>query len=84
MTINEILIETVGYASGILVLIAFLLNAYNFISSQSNIYRWLNIIGSLGLIIHTYVHHAYPSTIVNVVWIIVAITSLFRKPKITT
>jgi hypothetical protein len=46
------------------------------LSVQAKTYQALNIFGSFLLIINTAYHHAYPSTAVNVIWILIAIVSL--------
>lgn len=76
MNFLEIFIECVGWAGALLVLIAYYLISTNKTNPSQPIYHWLNILGAIGLIIHTIYNAAYPSAFVNIIWIGVAIYSL--------
>jgi len=71
-------VECCGWLGAMFVLIAYFLISTDKITSGSVLYQWLNIIGALGLIIHTIFNHAYPSAFVNIIWVGVAIYSLMR------
>lgn len=62
-----------------MVVIAYVLNICGKMDSQSFTYKWLNIIGSSMLIINTYYVGAYPSAVVNIIWVLVALYSLGKK-----
>jgi formate hydrogenlyase subunit 3/multisubunit Na+/H+ antiporter MnhD subunit len=74
----QILIECIGWLGATIVLIAFFLISTNRVDAHNKAYHWLNIVGAIGLIIHTTFNAAYPSAFVNIIWVIVAIYSLVK------
>lgn len=72
-------IEVLGYIAFVLILAAYALNIKGRIKSSSPIYIWFNLFGGLFFAINTYYHHAYPSAILNVIWVLIAVTSLLKK-----
>ena len=72
------LIEILGWVGSLLVLIAYALNINKKLSADSLTYYLLNILGSALLIINTAFHHAYPSMVVNVIWVIIPIVTIVR------
>lgn len=79
MSSLEIFIETLGWIASVLIVGSYALNLWGKIEANSNIYIWANIVGGLFFVINTYYHHAYPSTVVNTIWVIIAI-GLLLKP----
>lgn len=75
----NILQETLGWIGSACVLIAYFLNMRGKLRSDARTYIWLNLAGSLFLVMHTYIHGAIPSMVVNIVWAMVAIPALLRK-----
>jgi hypothetical protein len=39
---------------------------------------WANIVGGLFFVINTYFHRAYPSMVVNIIWVIIALVLLVK------
>lgn len=74
-------IDLVGWAGSILVLLAFGLNSTGRICAQSATYQWLNILGSIFLILNTFHYHAFPSMAVNIIWTLIALFSFFKTLK---
>ena len=74
-------IDIIGWLGSALIVIAYTLNMMGKMKADSFLYIILNIVGSAALIANTLFHDALPSTALNVVWIIIAIVALFRKPK---
>jgi hypothetical protein len=73
------IIDIIGWIGSALVVIAYALNMYKKLSSDSLAYYFMNIAGSACLILNTIYHNAIPSTVVNIVWIIIAIIALAKK-----
>ena len=73
------IIDIIGWIGSVLVVMAYGLNMYKKLDSDSLAYYSMNIAGSACLILNTIYHHAIPSTVVNVVWIIIAIIALAKK-----
>lgn len=67
-----------------MVIIAYGLNSYQKIKSDSIIFYVLNLVGGIFLIIYSVYYTAYANTFINVVWVIIAIPAiinLIRKKK---
>jgi hypothetical protein len=77
----EIFVETIGWIASILIVGAFALNSFGKISSTSKSYQLANLVGGFFFIVNTVYHEAYPSAVVNVVWVIIAISALLKLRK---
>lgn len=73
-------IDALGWIGSLLLIIAYYQNSRNKINAQSTIYQLLNAAGSILLIINTLYYGAYPSSVVNLVWVFIGIHYLI-KPK---
>jgi len=71
-------IDIVGWISSAAVVSAYALISLNKLNSRSRVYQVLNLVGSLGLVVNTAYHRAYPSTFVNIVWFGIAALALVR------
>lgn len=72
------LIDIIGWAGSVAVVLAYALLSMDKLTSRSLLYQWLNIAGSICLIINTAVHYAYPSTFVNIIWLIIAALAIVK------
>lgn len=80
----ETLIEILGWIGSFEVIIAYGLNSYQRLRSDSFLFYFLNITGGLMLIIYSMYKGAFANTFINVVWVIIAIPAvikLLRKSK---
>ncbi|WP_416440380.1 CBU_0592 family membrane protein [Phnomibacter sp. MR] len=77
----ELLIEILGWIASVLIVGAYFFNIRGKLSAQSPLYIWSNLVGGLFFIINTIYHGAYPSALVNVVWVIIAVVSLITLAK---
>ena len=78
----QLIIDIIGWIGSIEVILAYGLNSYQKIRSNSLLYQMLNLTGGIFLIINTVYYGAYPSTAINIVWVVIAtiaIASLIRK-----
>jgi hypothetical protein len=73
--------DCLGWAGAIALLSAYALMSFEKIASQSSLYQGLNIIGSVLLVANTVYHQAYPSAVVNFIWIGIAATAMKRAQK---
>lgn len=76
---QELFVDIVGWLGAAAVLYAYFLVSTNRITGSSVHYQFFNVLGALLLIVNTYFNHAYPSMVVNIIWVLVAIYSLMRK-----
>ncbi|MEO8514556.1 MAG: hypothetical protein ABI543_13425 [Ignavibacteria bacterium] len=78
---EKILIDITGWTGSICVVVAYGLLSSHKLTSNSRLYQALNIIGSICLIVNTLFYSAYPSTFVNIVWLIIAIFAIINIYK---
>jgi hypothetical protein len=69
-------IEAIGIIGAIEVLIAYGLNSYQKIKSDSLAFYMLNLTGGFFLIIYTWYKEAWASMFVNVIWVVIAIIAI--------
>jgi len=77
----DMYINILGWLGSLLLVLAYYQNSRNILSSQSLTYQLLNIGGSTSLIANTLFYGAYPSSAVNVLWVIIGIRYLNVKNK---
>jgi hypothetical protein len=73
-----LLIDVLGWIASVLIVGAYFLNIRGLWSAQSKWYIICNLVGGAFFIINTAYHGAYPSALVNVVWVIIAMFSLLK------
>lgn len=81
----KLIIDVMGWVGSAEVIAAYALNSYQRIRSDSLLFQILNLTGGVFLILNTLYYGAYPSTVINVVWVAIAgiaLISIFRKRKI--
>jgi hypothetical protein len=74
----KILINIIGWIGSFEVLIAYGLNTYQKIRSNSLAFYLLNITGGFFLVIYTIYKEAYASTFVNVIWVLIALPAIYK------
>jgi len=74
-------VETIGWIGAVLIVGAYFLNITGRLKSSSAIYIISNLLGGIFFTVNTLVHHAYPSMIVNIIWVLIAIGALLKKDK---
>ena len=78
------LLELLGWIGSLEVIIAYGLNSYQRLRSDSFLFYFLNITGGLLLIVYSIYKSAYANTFINVVWVVIAVPAvikLLRKSK---
>lgn len=75
----ELLIETLGWIGSVLIVGAYASNIYGRLRADALLYIWANIIGGCFFVVNTIYHHAYPSAVVNVIWVIIALNAVTKK-----
>ena len=72
-------VEIIGWIGAVLIVGAYFLNINGRLKSSSGVYIISNLFGGIFFTINTLVHQAYPSMIVNIIWVFIAIAALFKK-----
>jgi hypothetical protein len=78
----QLVIDIIGWVGSVEVILAYGLNSYQKIKSDSLWYQLLNLTGGIFLIINTVYYGSYPSTAINLVWVVIAsiaIVSLIKN-----
>lgn len=79
----NIFIEILGWMASVLIVGSYALNITGKLHTDSKIYVWANIAGGFFFVINTYFHQAYPSMVVNIVWVIIAFVMILKNKKKT-
>jgi len=77
----NLLIEIAGWIGAALVVIAYFLITYKKLDRESKIYHEMNLVGGLLTGVNAAINQAYPSTALNVMWVVVAIYGLVEGLK---
>ena len=72
------LIEGLGWVASVLIVGAYFLNIRGQLRADDPRYVWANLVGGLFFVVNTIHHGAYPSALVNVVWVLIAGFSLLK------
>jgi hypothetical protein len=78
LSLEYILVETAGWAGASLILGAYLLLSMQKVTGQSKLYQGMNIVGAAGFIVNGFWHGAIPSAVLNVVWMLIGVVTLWR------
>ena len=78
---NHLFVEIIGWIGSVLIVGAYFLNINGKLSSRSPLYIFSNLLGGIFFSINTFVHQAYPSMIVNIIWVFIAVAALLKKDK---
>jgi hypothetical protein len=73
------LVDIIGWLGSVMVIAAYAMNIAGKMAAHSKPYYALNIFGSACLIVNTIYHHAIPSAVVNIIWVLIALFALFRE-----
>lgn len=74
----ELLIDIIGWIGGIEVTIGYVLISLKKIKAENFFYQFVNLTGAFLLIINTWYHKAYPSAVVNIIWVTIAVYSFIK------
>lgn len=80
----EFVIEGIGIIGAINVLIAYGLNSYQKLRSDSALFYWLNLTGGILLIVYCFYKEAWANLAINVVWALVALFAIIRTLRAHT
>jgi len=75
------IIESMGWIASVLIVGSYALNITGKLEAENKWYVWANIIGGLFFVVNTYFHQAYPSMMVNIIWVVIAIAMIIKQKK---
>ncbi len=75
---TDLLVDIAGWAGAILILAGYGLLTAGKLTSRDASYQWMNVVGAVGFIINSAWHSAWPSAILNVIWVGIGVVALSR------
>jgi hypothetical protein len=72
------LIDTAGWISALLILAGYILVSTGRLTGQSQMFQWMNIAGAGGFVVYAGWHQTWPTMMLNVIWCIIGIATIFR------
>ena len=78
MSMLDLAMEVVGWIGAVLILTAYGLLTAGKLTGKSPAYQWMNVIGALGFIANSGWNGAWPSAILNVIWVGSGVVALWR------
>lgn len=78
------IIDILGWVGAVFSLTGYFLISTGQLEGTSIKFQALNIVGAIALMLNSYYYGAFPSALVNVVWIAIALLSLYKySPQLT-
>ena len=74
----KLAIDVIGWIGAGGVLAAYALVSTGRIASASYTYQALNLVGGAGLAVNTFYYMSYPSTALNVIWVLIAVYAIAK------
>jgi hypothetical protein len=74
----KVLVEIAGWIAAVLILAAYGLLSAGKLTGKSVAYQVLNIVGAIGFVINTGYNGAYPSAVLNVIWVGIGAWALMK------
>ena len=78
MTPVELGVEVAGWIGAALILGAYALLSAGRVTGRSAIYQLMNVVGAAGFVINGWWHGAWPSAALNILWLLIGGTALWR------
>lgn len=75
---SKLAVDLVGWLGAGVLLLAYGLVSFKKLRADSGSYQLLNVVGSCFLIVNTIYYRAYPSALVNLIWIVIALLASYR------
>lgn len=77
----EIASQVIGWAGTLLIVAAYFLVSTKKVDAQSTVYQALNLLGALAVGVNVFHQQAWPAFTLQVIWGIIALTSLARAGR---
>ena len=74
----DVLMEVVGWIGAVLILAGYALLTAERVTARSVSYQAMNEVGAAGFIANGVWHKAWPSAILNIIWVGIGVVALFR------
>ncbi|MEO5808670.1 MAG: hypothetical protein ABIR51_01085 [Sphingomicrobium sp.] len=70
--------EVVGWIGGALILTAYGMLTAGKLDAKSPAYQWMNVVGAAGFIANSSWNGAWPSAVLNIIWVGIGVVALIR------
>ncbi len=77
-----IAVEVIGWAAALSILAAYALLTAGRLTARSSLYQWMNVLGAAGFILNSGVNGAYPSAVLNVIWMGIGAVALWSIARV--
>ena len=74
----DIFMEAVGWIGAVLILAGYGLLTAGKVTAKSASYQWMNVVGAAGFIANSSWNGAWPSAILNIIWVGIGVVALLR------
>lgn len=74
----KIAVEIAGWIAAVLILSAYGLLSAGKLTGKSVTYQLMNIVGAIGFVINTGYNGAFPSAVLNVIWVGIGVWALVK------
>jgi hypothetical protein len=74
----SMLVDFAGWVGAVLILAGYGLLTAGKLTSRDAAYQWMNVVGAVGFIVNSAWHAAWPSAILNVIWVGIGVVALVR------
>jgi hypothetical protein len=81
VSLADAAIEAIGWVGAALILAAYLLVSMGRLEGRSRAFQWMNLAGAAGFVVNSGAHGAWPSTVLNVVWMGIGAVTLWRLAR---
>jgi hypothetical protein len=71
-------IDAAGWIGALLIVGAYALVSMERVTSRSDAYQYMNVVGALGVLVNSAVHRAFPSAALNVAWMVIGLYALVK------
>jgi hypothetical protein len=78
----DLLITVVGWTGAALLVLAYGLTSTGRLPPEGGRFQALNLAGAFALTVNTAYHDAWPSAVLNIVWIVIGIGALVRGRRV--
>ena len=77
----DLWMAVVGWIGAVLILAAYFLLTAGRLTAKDPAYQWMNVVGAAGFIANSGWNGAWPSAILNVIWVGIGLTALTRMAR---
>jgi hypothetical protein len=75
------LIELIGWVGVSLIVLAYILISFGQLDGQQGVYQIINLLGAVGIIIHSLHRRDYQPAVLNVIWALIAVFALLSLAR---